>query len=115
MDTETARAFEVQGATLKTIGGNVEEIKETVNGQAMAIRDVGHKRELCRAQMDHQVGEAAKAASDAHGNAELAHDRITGLKRAAWGLVIVVFVELLGIGVWIIKIAVTSVRAGGGG
>ena len=119
MDAEHKAAFEAletqakaQGETLKAISGNVEEIKESIHGQAMAINEVAHPRELCRAQMEKQVGNAATAAKGADKKAELAHTRVTGLKRAAWGLVIIALVQMFTLIAWLIKTAV-AVGAGG--
>lgn len=112
MEADVLAAFKTQGETLATIGGNVEEIKESIHGQAMAIRDVDHRRELCRANMNREMGDVAKAAKKADDKAERAHKRITWLAKAAWALVFLALAELLALGVWAIKAALLA--KGGG-
>jgi len=113
MEADVQQAFKDQGEILASIGGNVEEIKEAIHGQAMAIREVDHGRQLCRAQMNQEVGEAAKAAQRADEKAELAHKRVSGLSRAAWGLVLAILLQLVALVLWMIKTGLAAKLGGG--
>jgi len=106
-------AFKTQGETLTAINGHVEEIKEAIHGQAMAIREVDHGRQLCRAQMNQEVGAAAKAAKAADEKAELAHKRVSGLSKAAWGLVLAILLQLVALVLWMIKTGLAAKLGGG--
>lgn len=119
MDAEHQAAFKAlenqaksHGGALKSISECTEEIKNHMHGQAMALQEVAHQRELCRAQMEKEVGDVSGKAEEAESKAELAHVRVTGLKRAAWGLVVLALAQLIGLLVWLVKSAVT---AGAGG
>lgn len=115
MDRETElefKALKLQGndhaISLGKVADAVEEIKESVHGQAMAIRDVSSQRALCRAEMEGKLKGSVDLADEAKKTAETAHRRIDGLTKTAWGLAAAVLLEFLAVVLWLIKLAITS-------
>ena len=105
-------AIVAQGTVLTSIDNKLDTVKESMHGQSMALMQEAGKRELLEATLKPKVAAAHQAADDADKNADLAHDRVTGIKKVGWAIVMLIVAQSIGFVFWLVRNAMTAVVGG---